>query len=255
VANLVIKDGAGNTKYLKAAGAGSDGDPHVPEQTIGLPTGASTAANQSTAIGHLANILAVLGGTLTVDAGTVTINLPAGASTAANQSTIIGHVDGIEALLTTMDADTSALAGAVAGTEVQVDVVSLPNVTVGAALPAGTNNIGDVDIASIAAGDNNIGNVDVASVTIPTTIYHGQTTVAAAGTEVALAASQAILSGVTIKALHANTGMIFVGKNPVSSTTGYVLDAGESVFLEVANLATVYIDSSVNGEGVSYVAS
>jgi hypothetical protein len=42
-------------------------------------------------------------------------------------------------------------------TELQVDVV--------AALPAGTNNIGDVDIASIAAGDNNIGNVDV--VTMP----------------------------------------------------------------------------------------
>jgi len=33
------------------------------------------------------------------------------------------------------------------------------------ALPAGTNNIGDVDILSIAAGDNNIGNVDI--VTMP----------------------------------------------------------------------------------------
>jgi len=32
------------------------------------------------------------------------------------------------------------------------------------ALPAGTNNIGDVDILSIAAGDNNIGNVDIASI-------------------------------------------------------------------------------------------
>lgn len=31
------------------------------------------------------------------------------------------------------------------------------------ALPAGTNNIGDVDVLSIAAGDNNIGNVDVVS--------------------------------------------------------------------------------------------
>jgi hypothetical protein len=40
-----------------------------------------------------------------------------------------------------------------------VDVLSLP------ALAAGTNNIGDVDILSIAAGDNNIGNVDV--VTLP----------------------------------------------------------------------------------------
>lgn len=30
-------------------------------------------------------------------------------------------------------------------------------------LPTGTNNIGDVDVASIAAGDNNIGNVDIVS--------------------------------------------------------------------------------------------
>lgn len=40
-----------------------------------------------------------------------------------------------------------------------VDVASLP------ALAAGTNNIGDVDILTIAAGDNNIGNVDI--VTMP----------------------------------------------------------------------------------------
>lgn len=38
-------------------------------------------------------------------------------------------------------------------------------VQVNAALPAGNNNIGDVDVASIAAGDNNIGNVDI--VTLP----------------------------------------------------------------------------------------
>jgi len=41
-------------------------------------------------------------------------------------------------------------------TEVQCDIVG--------ALPAGNNNIGDIDVASIAAGDNNIGNVDVASI-------------------------------------------------------------------------------------------
>ena len=39
------------------------------------------------------------------------------------------------------------------------------NVAVNAALPAGANNIGDVDILTIAAGDNNIGNVDI--VTMP----------------------------------------------------------------------------------------
>jgi hypothetical protein len=88
-----------------------------------------------------------------------------GFATSAKQDTLIGHVDGIEGLLTTMDADTSALAGAVAGTEVQVDIVG--------ALPAGTNaigklaansgvDIGDVDVTSLPAlpaGTNTIGNV------------------------------------------------------------------------------------------------
>lgn len=72
-------------------------------------------------------------------------------------TTIIGHVDGIEGLLTTIDTDTGNIATSVAtiaaavSTEMQVDVVG--------ALPAGTNNIGDVDVLSIAAGTNSIGNV------------------------------------------------------------------------------------------------
>lgn len=36
--------------------------------------------------------------------------------------------------------------------------------SVAGATPAGTNNIGDVDVLTIAAGDNNIGNVDIASI-------------------------------------------------------------------------------------------
>ena len=69
--------------------------------------------------------------------------LPSGAATSALQTA--GNN-----LLTTIDADTSSIAGAVSGTEMQVDVV--------ASLPAGTNNIGDVDIASsLPAGTNAIG--------------------------------------------------------------------------------------------------
>ena len=71
--------------------------------------------------------------------------LPSGAATEAKQ-------DVIETTLNSIEGDTSSLAGAVSGTEVQVDVV--------ASLPAGTNNIGDVDIASaLPAGTNSIGTV------------------------------------------------------------------------------------------------
>ena len=89
-----------------------------------------------------------------------------------------------------------------------------------------------------------------------TTFYHGQTNVTTAGTEVALGAAQPLAEGiVTIKAKHANTGWIYVGKNPVTLTTGFVLDAGEQITLTTDQLAEIYIDSSVNGEGVSWVAS
>ena len=79
-------------------------------------------------------------------AGTFSADPPVGGATEAKQD------DGIT-LLTTIDADTSALAGAVSGTEMQVDVLTLP------ALAAGTNNIGDVDIATIAAGETHVGEV------------------------------------------------------------------------------------------------
>lgn len=72
-----------------------------------------------------------------------------GFATAAKQDTAQTSLDAIKTASETLD-------NAIAGSEMQVDLVG--------ALPAGNNNIGDVDIASIAAGDNNIGNVDVASI-------------------------------------------------------------------------------------------
>lgn len=73
--------------------------------------------------------------------------------TAKLQAVSIMGVSGTEGAYTVADINGDATNG------LDVDVTRLP------ALPAGTNNIGDVDILSIAAGDNNIGNVDV--VTLP----------------------------------------------------------------------------------------
>lgn len=90
--------------------------------------------------------------------------------------------------------------------------------------------------------------------TAPTTVYNGKKTVTTAGTRVTLAASQAVKS-VVIKALSTNTGFIYVGDGSVASTTGLQLQAGETVSLDIANLATVNLDSSVNGEGVTYIGT
>jgi len=68
------------------------------------------------------------GGSITVD-GTVTANLSA---------TDNAVLDSIQAAVELLD-------NAVSGNELQVDVVTLPS------LPAGTNNIGDVDVATVPA--------------------------------------------------------------------------------------------------------
>lgn len=239
--------------------------------------------------------------------------LPAGASTSANQTTIIGHLDGVEGLLTTIDGDTSTLAGAVSGTELQVDVVAalpagtnnigdvdvassaLPTgaatlaeqqtqttslaaietaveildnavsgsemqVDVVAALPAGTNNIGDVDIASIAAGDNNIGNVDIASAIPAGNNNIGDVDVAsiAAGTNVigrvaAIPATGAIYNGT------ASTTPVFVAIDHATSGDNTLVAAqGASnkvrvyaLYLVSAGTTTVRFESGTGGTALS----
>jgi hypothetical protein len=89
------------------------------------------------------------------------------------------------------------LDNAISGSEMQVDVV--------AALPAGTNNIGDVDILSIAAGDNNIGNVDI--VTVPSDPFGANADAASAtGSISAKLSAIATALGVTAFDLGSGTG-------------------------------------------------
>jgi predicted heme/steroid binding protein len=148
-------DGA-NVRAIKTDAAG---ELQVDISTSALPSGAATSALQTAGNNILTTIDAdtsslagaVSGSELQVDvvaslpAGSNAIGdvdvlssaLPTGAATSALQTTANG-------ILTTIDADTGTLAGAVSGTEMQVDVV--------ASLPAGSNNIGDVDVLSVVPG-------------------------------------------------------------------------------------------------------
>jgi hypothetical protein len=68
-------------------------------------------------------------------------------ATSENQETLISHVDGIESLLTTIDSDTSILAGVVSGSEMQVDVVTMPTTTVTAT---------DLDVRDLSSSQDSI---------------------------------------------------------------------------------------------------
>lgn len=86
------------------------------------------------------------------------------------------------------------------------------------------------------------------------TNLQGIVNVTTAGTRVQLSADQACRE-VTIIAKRLNVGYIYVGTVAVSASAyGVELAAKESITIPVANLNQIYIDSSVNGEGISYVA-
>lgn len=125
---------------------------------------------------------------------------------------------------------------------------------------AGTAVIGHVivdTLPALVAGSAAVGTVGVTSVSPPTAIFADVKSVTTAGTRVALGSSQALKRGVTIYARLANTGSIYVGTAAAVSSTVYgrEIKAGESVFVECDNLNLVGLDSAVNGEGVSYIAS
>jgi len=97
--------------------------------------------------------------------------------------------------------------------------------------------------------DNNV------VVVAPTSINHGIKTVATAGTSVALAASTTCRH-LVVQAQTDNTGKIAVGASGVSaviaSGTGILLEPGDAFEMDISNLSLVYIDSTVNGDGVRY---
>ena len=68
-----------------------------------------------------------------------------------------------------------------------------------------------------------------------------------------------IKSGVTVKSDPKNTGMILVGNNSLvnNDTNGYLLEPGESVFLEISNLNKVYakVDGKIANQKVYYIGS
>jgi hypothetical protein len=223
-ATLSIDDGGGVITVDGTVAATQSGTWNVTNVsgTVSLPTGASTAANQSTAIGHLAAIETAIEGTLTVathavtqsgswsvtaDTELTTADLDTGGGTdtravvglvgsasgggqlipgsstdgllvnlgSNNDVTVTGSVtvSGTVTANAGTNLNTSVLAlesggnlaaaatslglldNAVAGNELQVDVV--------AALPAGTNNIGDVDVLTVPAPLSTTGNGSAAT--------------------------------------------------------------------------------------------
>jgi len=85
-----------------------------------------------------------------------------------------------------------------------------------------------------------------------TTIYNGSKTVPT-GTAEAIASTQAV-SSVTVKALSTNTVAVYVGATGVTTANGFELLAGESLSLDIDDLADVFVISGSASQVVRYIA-
>jgi len=93
-----------------------------------------------------------------------------------------------------------------------------------------------------------------ANIIPPSTLLAGETIVAVSGTAVALGASLATKS-IYIRAKLSNTGDVFVGDSTVDKTTSrqIVLSPDDSISIDIANRASMFVDAAVGGEGVDYL--
>ena len=108
-----------------------------------------------------------------------------------------------------------------------------------------------VDMLSIAAGTNSIGLVGHNT----TGLGHGVTVTTT--TDTTVLASSTACKWVILQAQTDNTDQVAVGASGVDATVatgnGILLAPGDSITLLVDNLADVYIDALVVGEGVRYI--
>lgn len=127
MANLKAKDADSDDVYLKASGAGSDGDPHIVEhKETSAAAIAVSVASVDTKLPALGQALAAASVPVVLPAATITTLTPPAAITGFATETTLGAIQTAVQLLD----------NAVAGNELQVDVLTLP------ALAAGTNLIG-----------------------------------------------------------------------------------------------------------------
>ena len=82
----------------------------------------------------------------------------------------------------------------------------------------------------------------------------GTKVVTTAGTAVALG-TETGMHELLIQAKRTNAGIIFVGPSTVlnNDTNGIYLSKGEALHLYCNSLAEIYINSTVNGEGVTFL--
>jgi hypothetical protein len=230
---LAMVDDGTNIQSVSGDSAGRinvnvNGTIPVSAAALPLPAGAATAALQTQP---------------GVDIGDVTVNNAAGASAVNIQDG--GNSITVDGAVTVSGTATVSQA---TGTNLHM-VVDSGTVSTITNVVHVDDNAGSLTVDGTVAVSGTVATSEVA----PTSITHGKQAVTTAGVRVQLGTNTC--KAICVKALAANTGSIYVGGSTVSSANGFALAAGDSISLDISNTNVIYLDSSVNGEGVTWIAN
>jgi hypothetical protein len=95
--------------------------------------------------------------------------------------------------------------------------------------------------------------VNVGSISKPGRTVTGQKTITISPT---LVGTESLRSGVTVKSPSSNSVDIYLGSSlSVSPTTGYILSPGESIYLEVSTVASIFARTASGTATIVYIGS
>lgn len=110
-----------------------------------------------------------------------------------------------------------------------------------------------LDVLNLINSSGSGAKVNVNTITRPSKIIAGQKVLS---TTPALISTDTLRVGVTLKSLGTNTADIYIGNTlTVSDTSGYVLSPGESIYIEVASMGSIYARSAAGTPTISYIGS
>jgi hypothetical protein len=116
-----------------------------------------------------------------------------------------------------------------------------------------TNAAYVLDILNLMNTSGNGAKVIVNSITKPSRIINGQKSLTSTPVNIS---TDTLKTGITLKSPITNTVDIFIGNTvSVSATTGYILSPGESIFLEVSTLASLFVRTATATATLAYIGS
>jgi hypothetical protein len=110
-----------------------------------------------------------------------------------------------------------------------------------------------LDILNLINSSGNGAKVVVNSINRPSRVVHGQKSIT---TSPAIIGTDSLRTGITLKSPNSNSVDIYIGNSiTVSSTTGYVLSPGESIYLEVSTLGSLFARSASGTATLVYIGT